>query len=184
MSGLAAVRARISDAAKSVGRDPADVTLIAVSKEIGVDAIRGALADGVTDLGENRAQELIAKADTLGDLVTRWHFIGRLQRNKVRALARHVALWQSVDRPELVHAIADAAPGRGPKIADPIRTIVEPSRMASSKSLLMPIEHTLSRNSSVSARRLEKCGRGSSAAGGTVISPWTESPAERASATS
>jgi pyridoxal phosphate enzyme (YggS family) len=111
MSGLAAVRARISDAAKSVGRDPADVTLIAVSKEIGVDAIRGALADGVTDLGENRAQELIAKADTLGDLVTRWHFIGRLQRNKVRALARHVALWQSVDRPELVHAIADAAPG-------------------------------------------------------------------------
>jgi pyridoxal phosphate enzyme (YggS family) len=111
MSALAAVRARIEDAAKSAGRDPADVTLVAVSKEIEVDAIRGALADGVTDLGENRAQELIAKADALGELVTRWHFIGRLQRNKVRALAPHVALWQSVDRAELVQAIAGAAPG-------------------------------------------------------------------------
>jgi pyridoxal phosphate enzyme (YggS family) len=111
MNGLGAVRTRIEAAANAAGRDPADVTLVAVSKEIGVDAIRAALAEGVTDLGENRAQDLVAKADTLGDLVTRWHFIGRLQRNKVRALAPHVALWQSVDRPELVHTIAGVAPG-------------------------------------------------------------------------
>src|SRR5215471_17177197 len=111
MTGLAAVRARIADAAKAAGRDPADITLIAVSKEIDVDAIRAALAEGVTDLGENRAQELVAKAAALGELVARWHFIGRLQRNKVRALAPHVAMWQSVDRVELASAIAHAAPG-------------------------------------------------------------------------
>jgi pyridoxal phosphate enzyme (YggS family) len=111
MSGLAAVRARIDAAARAAGRDPADVTLVAVSKEIAVDSIRAALEQGVTDLGENRAQELIAKAETLGSLVARWHFIGRLQRNKVRALAPHVALWQSVDRSELAHAIAGVAPG-------------------------------------------------------------------------
>jgi PLP dependent protein len=110
---LAAVRARIDAAAADAGRDPAEVTLVVVTKSVAVDAIREALVAGATDVGENRAQELVTKARTLEDdvAVPRWHFIGRLQRNKVRALARYVTLWQSVDRDELAIEIAHRAPG-------------------------------------------------------------------------
>ncbi len=112
--GLAAVRARIAGAAEDGGRDPRDVTLVVVTKSVGVDAIRDAIAAGATDVGENRAQDLAAKAraletDDAGP--QRWHFIGRLQRNKVRAVAPYVALWQSVDRDELATEIARRAPG-------------------------------------------------------------------------
>jgi PLP dependent protein len=79
--------------------------------------VREVLAAGATDLGENRAQELVAKAgslrDALGDLAAppRWHFIGRLQRNKVRMLAGLVDLWHSIDRPELADPLARHAAG-------------------------------------------------------------------------
>ena len=67
----------------------------------------------MTDLGENRAQELLAKTAVTGPppVGVRWHFLGRLQRNKVRALAPWVACWQSVDRAELGAEIARRAPG-------------------------------------------------------------------------
>ncbi len=107
---LAAVRDRIATAATQSGRDPDGVTLVVVTKTVGVDAIRAALDAGACDLGENRAQELVAKAPDLGDR-PRWHFIGQLQRNKVHAVAPFVSLWQSVDRPELAEAIARHAPG-------------------------------------------------------------------------
>jgi pyridoxal phosphate enzyme (YggS family) len=86
------------------------VRIVAATKTVGVGAIREALDAGCADLGENRAQELLAKAP---ELTTRpaWHFIGRLQRNKVAALAPLVDLWQSVDRIELGRAIAGRAPG-------------------------------------------------------------------------
>lgn len=110
---LAEVRERITAAARAAHRNPDDITLVAVTKEIALDPIREALEAGATDLGENRAQELVPKAESLATAspVPRWHFIGRLQRNKVSALAPHVALWQSVDRDELVDAIARHAPG-------------------------------------------------------------------------
>jgi pyridoxal phosphate enzyme (YggS family) len=110
---LAEVRARIDVAARAHGRSGDDVTLVVVTKEVALDAIRDALAAGARDLGENRAQELKAKADAFLDDAgaPRWHFIGRLQRNKVRAIARHVALWQSVDREDLAVEIARRAPG-------------------------------------------------------------------------
>jgi pyridoxal phosphate enzyme (YggS family) len=107
---LAAVRARIADAATHAGRDPDAVTLVVVTKSVGVEAIRDALDAGARDLGENRAQDLVPKAGELGD-GPRWHFIGRLQRNKVRAVAPYVALWQSVDRVEVAEEIARHAPG-------------------------------------------------------------------------
>ncbi len=75
-----------------------------------------ALAAGVDDIGENYSQELLGKVSELADHGVvpdrvRWHFLGRLQRNKVRALAPHVHLWQSVDRAELGAEIAKRAPG-------------------------------------------------------------------------
>jgi YfiH family protein len=70
-----------------------------------------AVAAGVRDVGENRAQELLVKAPALAAARPRWHFLGPLQRNKVRALAPWVTCWQTVDRPALGEAIARHAPG-------------------------------------------------------------------------
>jgi PLP dependent protein len=107
------VRQRIADA----GGDPDAVALVGVTKGHPVDAVRAALAAGLRDLGENYAQELVAKADELGADSTgagpsaRWHFVGRLQRNKVRLVAPYVTLWQSVDRLSLAAEIAHRAAG-------------------------------------------------------------------------
>ena len=111
------VRARIAAAARGAGRDPDAVRLVAATKTVPAERVAEAVALGVTDVGENRAQELLAKADALaaGTSTTGsdvcWHFLGRLQRNKVRSLAGTVTWWQSVDREPLGVAIARHAPG-------------------------------------------------------------------------
>ena len=111
------VRARIAAAARGAGRDPDAVRLVAATKTVPAERVAEAVALGVTDVGENRAQELLAKADALaaGTSTTGsdvcWHFLGRLQRNKVRSLAETVTWWQSVDREPLGVAIARHAPG-------------------------------------------------------------------------
>ncbi|MEX0664607.1 MAG: YggS family pyridoxal phosphate-dependent enzyme [Acidimicrobiia bacterium] len=112
-ANVASVRARIADAARRSGRDPAEVTLVAATKTVPVEVLAALVAAGVDDLGENRAQELLAKASVLADesVRPRWHFIGALQRNKVRALAPWVDLWQSVDRELVGIAVARQAPG-------------------------------------------------------------------------
>ena len=91
----AAVRQRIAAAAERAGRDPDRVTLVAVAKLQPPEAARAAVAAGVPDLGENYAQELAAKAAEVQG--ARWHFIGRLQRNKARQLVELGALVHSLD---------------------------------------------------------------------------------------
>ncbi len=108
-AGLTAVRGRIAAACDSLGRDPAGVTLVAVSKTFPAADVR-LLADlGARDLGENRDQEAKAKAAELVDLRLTWHFVGRLQRNKCRSVARYAAVVHSLDRPALVDALDEAA---------------------------------------------------------------------------
>src|SRR5215213_7151802 len=102
---LRAVRARIDAAARSAGRDPSSVALLAVSKTWPADDVRALAALGQRDFGENRAQELIAKAPALADLPLRWHFIGQLQRNKAAAVARLGAVVHTVDRESLARAL-------------------------------------------------------------------------------
>src|SRR4051794_8310496 len=85
---LEVLRARIAQ----TGRDPGEVTIVAVTKGFGPEAVEAAKAVGLLDVGENYAQELHAKADAVEGM--RWHFIGRLQRNKVKDLAPIVHLWQ------------------------------------------------------------------------------------------
>jgi len=106
---LAAVRERIAAA----GRDPDDVVVVAVTKGFGVNAVHAAAAAGVADVGENFAQEMARKWEASGGATDgrRWHFLGRVQRNKVRALAPVVDLWQSVDRVAVGEEIARRAPG-------------------------------------------------------------------------
>jgi pyridoxal phosphate enzyme (YggS family) len=107
------IRERVAAAARRAGRDPAGITLVAAAKKIEVPQIAGVVAAGVRDVGENRAQELLRKAPELAGAPSppRWHFIGRLQRNKVGGLAPWVSLWQSVDRESLAAVLARRAPG-------------------------------------------------------------------------
>src|SRR4029078_7887837 len=98
-------------AARAAGRVPDTIRLVAATKTQSVEAVRAVLAAGVTDVGENRAQELVAKAPELAVASPTWHFIGRLQRNKINQLAPWVSWWQSVDRPALVDALAARVPG-------------------------------------------------------------------------
>jgi pyridoxal phosphate enzyme (YggS family) len=105
---VAEVRERIAAAAARAGRDPRAVTLVAATKTVDLARVQQVIDAGVVDVGENRAQELLAKTAAVG---ARWHFLGRLQRNKVRQLAPWVTCWQSVDRAELGAEIARRAPG-------------------------------------------------------------------------
>jgi pyridoxal phosphate enzyme (YggS family) len=110
---LGRVRDRIAAAAARARRDPATVTLVGATKTVPAERIAAALDAGLTDVGENRAQELLAKAPVLASHPhpPRWHFVGQLQRNKVAGLARWVTCWQSVDRIALGEVIARRAPG-------------------------------------------------------------------------
>jgi hypothetical protein len=110
---LAAVRQRIADAARAAGRDPASVALLAVSKTWPAADVRALAALGQTAFGENRAQELTAKAAELADLPLEWHFVGQLQRNKAAAVARAGAVVHSVDQSPLARALARAGEERG-----------------------------------------------------------------------
>lgn len=103
---LDAVRRRIAESARRVGRDPGAVTLVAVSKGQPPERVREALAAGVRCLGENRVAELVDKHAALGP-GPEWHFVGRLQTNKVRTLLRAVPvrLVHSLDRPALAEAL-------------------------------------------------------------------------------
>lgn len=108
---LADVCARIAAAARRVGREPSAITLLAVSKGFGTDVIDDARRSGQLDFGENRVQELTAKAQVVSGV--RWHFIGRLQRNKVRDVVGTATLVHSMDRPELADAMAQQARAAG-----------------------------------------------------------------------
>jgi hypothetical protein len=105
---VAEVRARIAAAARGAGRVPGAVTLVAVSKGFPAPAIAEVLAEGVADVGENRAQDLVAKAGEVA--VPVWHFLGAVQRNKIARLAPLVAWWHGVDRIEVARALAGARP--------------------------------------------------------------------------
>ena len=111
---LRAVRARIDAAARSAGREPQSVTLLAVSKTWPADDVRALAALGQRDFGENRAQELLGKAGDLADLPLRWHFIGQLQRNKAAAVARLGAVVHTVDRASLAQTLDRAGQEGGP----------------------------------------------------------------------
>ena len=107
-----AVRARVDAACERAGRAPNDVAIIAVSKRHSAAAVREVAAAGASDFGENYAQELAAKRSEVPDV--RWHFIGRLQRNKAKLVAGHVALVHAVDSAELATELGKRSEGIQP----------------------------------------------------------------------
>ena len=116
---VAHVRSVISDAGGTA------VSLVAVTKSFGNDALRAASSAGCDAVGENYAQELLEKI-TVGLPSIDVHFIGALQSNKVRLLSEHIALWQSVDRDSVVDELGRRAPGAS--ILIQVDTTQEPSK--------------------------------------------------------
>lgn len=102
---IQAVRQQIDQAARAAGRDPAEITLCAATKVQTSDTIRSAIADGITVCGENRVQEFTAHLADGAYEGAQVHFIGHLQRNKVKYVVGKVDLIQSVDGEELLGLI-------------------------------------------------------------------------------
>lgn len=105
---LAAVRQRIVTAATAAGRADSPPQLIVVTKFHPAADVARLASLGISDVGENRDQEAAEKAAALADLRLRWHFIGQLQSNKAKSVARYAHAVHSVDRPQLVTALARA----------------------------------------------------------------------------
>lgn len=102
-----AVRRHVADAADCAGRSPDDVTIVAVTKTVGIPDIRAALDAGVTDMGENRVQEFLGKWGLFPEV--RWHFIGTLQTNKVKDVVGRAHLIHSIDRERLLAEVSRRA---------------------------------------------------------------------------
>lgn len=106
------IRSRVRSAELRSGRKPGAVSIIAVTKTVGPERIRRAVDCGITELGENRVQELTEKYDII-DRNCKWHLIGHLQTNKVKYIADKVGMIHSVDRPELAGEIQKRAEKAG-----------------------------------------------------------------------
>jgi pyridoxal phosphate enzyme (YggS family) len=107
---LQAVRSRIADACRSAGRDPAEVSLLAVSKRHAPERIMAFHQLGLGDFGENQLQEALQKQQELTGLDIDWHFIGTIQSNKTHAIAEHFQWVQSVDRVKVLRRLAAQRP--------------------------------------------------------------------------
>ena len=106
---LVGVTSRIAAACAAAGRDVTEVTLVAITKTWPAADVRLLAELGVTNFGENRDAEAAPKAAASADLRITWHFVGQLQTNKARSVARYADVVHSVDRPHLVRALAAAA---------------------------------------------------------------------------
>ncbi|MEZ4222089.1 MAG: YggS family pyridoxal phosphate-dependent enzyme [Polyangiaceae bacterium] len=166
---LALVHARIRAAEVAAGRAPEQVKLLAVSKTMSPTAIRAAYAAGQRDFGENYVQELVQKADLLHDLPdVRWHFIGHLQRNKVKVVATRLHMIHTVDSPKLAAELDK----RLEAAAEPLATLVEVNvGREAQKSGVSPeaLEQVLQAVSEAKHLRL---------AGLMTVPPFTDDPAD------
>jgi len=137
---LADVRARIARAAGRAGRDPATVTLVAVSKTFPAEAIRAAAAAGQVDFGENKVQEGIAKMDDTAPLPIRWHLVGHLQSNKIKKAVRFDCI-HSIDGAPLLSQVDEAAAAGGRRVDLLIQVDLagEPTKFGAREDELPPI---------------------------------------------
>lgn len=104
---LTGVESRIAGACRKAGRDPAEVRVIGVTKGVPADVVRAARESGLRDLGENYVQELMEKRAAAPDAT--WHFIGRLQRNKVRDVIDGAAIVHTLEPGRAVDRLARIA---------------------------------------------------------------------------
>lgn len=126
----AQIRRRVDDACREVGRDPASVNILPVSKTFGPELIRAAVGLGLHRFGENKVQEIRDKAAPLADCGIDWVVIGHLQTNKARDVARLASEVQSLDRLELAEALDRRLQqeGRAIDVLVQVKTSHEPSK--------------------------------------------------------
>ncbi|HEY8358938.1 MAG TPA: YggS family pyridoxal phosphate-dependent enzyme [Ramlibacter sp.] len=110
------VRQRIASACTAAGRDVNEVTLLAVSKTFGPDAVRAAHAQGQLAFGENYIQEAVEKMALLADLPLQWHCIGPIQSNKTRLVAAHFDWAHTVDRLKIAQRLSEQRPAQLPPL--------------------------------------------------------------------
>jgi pyridoxal phosphate enzyme (YggS family) len=177
-SALAAVRTRIATACRAAGRPEDAVRLIAVTKTFPATDAALLIDLGVTDLGENREQEAGPKVADLRELrpegCPRWHMLGRLQRNKARAVARWATEVQSVDSDRLVDALAKAvtAARDAGERTEPLDALIQvsidgdPTRGGALLDTLMPLADHVARSGELRLRGL------------MAVAPQTITPAE------
>ncbi len=113
---IAKLENRIRIASQNCGRDPAGITLLAVSKTKPAAAVREAAAAGVREFGENYLQEALEKMEALADLELTWHFIGPLQSNKTRPVAERFDWVHSVDRLKTARRLSEQRPDTLPPL--------------------------------------------------------------------
>jgi pyridoxal phosphate enzyme (YggS family) len=133
-SRFEAVRRAVADAADCAGRSPDDVTIVGVTKTVGIDDIRQAITAGIYDFGENRVQEFLGKYGLFPDV--RWHFIGTLQTNKAKDVVGRAYLIHSVDSLKLLNAIDRKAAELG--VVQPVLLEVNVSGEGSKHGFAVP----------------------------------------------
>lgn len=162
---ISEVMQRISRAAVKAGRNPEDITLICVSKTKPVEIVKAAYDSGRREFGENKVQEITAKAPLMpSDTV--WHMIGHLQKNKVKKAVALAEMIHSVDSFELAEAIDSEAGkiGKKQKILIEINIASEESKYGVNTEAVIPLVKQMSALSNI-----EVCGL-------MCVAPYTENP--------
>lgn len=111
---LDALRERIAAACRACGRDPSEITLIGVSKTKPAADVVAAADLGLTEFGENYVDEAVPKIEQIADPALTWHFIGRIQSNKTRAIATHFDWVHTLDRAKIARRLNEHRAGRKP----------------------------------------------------------------------
>ena len=159
-TSIETIKLRIAQACLRAGRDPAEVTLVAVAKTFPAGAVAEAVEAGVADVGENYVQELLEKRRLLADRAIRWHFIGHLQTNKVKYIVEWIHLIHAVDRKEVVQEI-DRRAGRAGRIIDllvEVNTTEEESKFGVAPDMALPFIRTLAEYRNVNVAGLMTIG--------------------------
>jgi PLP dependent protein len=138
---LTTVRRRLAQAARTAGRDPDTLRLIAVSKTFPAEAVRAAAACNQLDFGENRVQEGLQKIRAAADQQLRWHLIGHLQSNKAKKAVEGFDLIHSIDGVDLLRKVDDAAValGRSPELLVQVDMAGEATKFGAAESTVAEI---------------------------------------------
>ena len=139
------IRSQIAQAAEAAGRDPASVTLVAVTKDKAAEYVRAAATLGVTDFGENYVKESLGKMDELDSLPLTWHFIGALQSNKTRPVAERFAWMHSLDRVSVARRLSEQRPFHAPplNVCIQVALVEEPAKGGVAPPALAELAHAI-----------------------------------------
>jgi hypothetical protein len=137
-ANLARINSGIEAAGLRSGRDPAAITLVAVTKGVTVERVTEAIAAGLNVFGENRIQEALPKIEDVGSGDISWHLIGHLQRNKAKFVEGHFKMVQSVDSVELVETL-ESRIGSPLDILIEVNVAAEPQKTGAPSSAVLEI---------------------------------------------